>query len=258
MIISVPLYLRDKHSFHTVDEDFASNDRIIKAFDSIGIRPSPRIDQDGKSATVYTMQAIEVGRSVAVGSVLHHRDLMMRNGRVLKSERHIAEFERYGIYFGTIPSRKAMVFASRVSDAEVSIVIYQKDISVLHKCTEAFFDDVLKLSIFPDRANLQNHVHVSSSSAGAEIANGILMTKSLSGLMFYKRKETVALVFSLVLLAVSASLSLMPVQENELLGMVVEGAKEIWRIALGSVLSILLLFVVYYSTQRRHFLVFPE
>lgn len=142
------------------------------------------------------------GKIVDAGSVWHYRDRAYVNISKMGNSSVTREVELYGIYYGATSAFEASVAVSRVNQGEICIFVVQKKLDQCARCTEHVIEFLKKdkSGVFQlDDRNTTAVVQLFSSSSGANIASGKLVSRTFLGSLRSSTTETTIALFLLVL-----------------------------------------------------------
>lgn len=259
MFVRFSVYLNRKTGTAENSAPFPDDSELLPELDKLGCNVRPRLLPSGEFATLYTTELVEKGTVATVGTILHHRDLAVRNGRHLEHSKTEKELEKYGIYYGVQSSFEAMVFVSRVSGDCLNFTVFQKNVSRLHECMKRFLHSVLELSFVDEKRTIGSPVFIFSSGAGLEVGSGKVVQRSLRSLTALHKIEVSILLLSAIGLFVFLVISNIPNTESQGAGSaLISTSEEIMKGFLGAFLGALVTLIAQYMTMDRTFVAYHK
>jgi hypothetical protein len=148
------------------------------------------------------------GKIVETASTWHYRDRAYSNISKMGNASVTKEIERYAIYYGASSRFEASMAVTRVNQGEICIFVSQNKLDQCAGCTEYVMNKLKNnnLSLFDfDDKNKSAIVHLFSTTSGANIASGRLISRKFLGYLMNSPIETLIAIF-LFLLAISTFL----------------------------------------------------
>ncbi|MGR3804861.1 hypothetical protein [Marinibacterium profundimaris] len=253
MYIRLPVLLKGSNSIPFTSA-FHDDSHIIESLDSLGCRVPARLGPDGSRLSEYTTEKVQPGKTVKTGTILHLRDLAAKNAEKVFDSRSLKEINKYGIYFGTLPTYEANFYVARTSDESLTIFISQRDVAKLHACSQHLIQRLLELPICDITRTLQQRADIYSSSEKSIVGTGKVKKRSLATLYLQSKIDFKVFGSSVVLLLLFGILSHIPNNtSSQLLNSIFGWSTEIWKACLGATIGSGLAIMGNFLTMEKSF-----
>lgn len=172
--ISLPLIPTDE------ENGFPTDESIQDAFRGLGLQLARKFDAKGEKETEICLNRIEPkGKVVPIGSTLHYRELSIQNAPKDTPEAVLRELTKYSIFFGAINHDEAFVYVTRVNWGEISIFVYQPDLTRCQRGSEKLLSRLLTTNVVNVADSASHPVLISSTRAGAQITRGLISNEKV-------------------------------------------------------------------------------
>lgn len=242
MYIRLPIII-EKADPHNLDPKFHTDEYLVSSLTSLGWELLGRLNEDSRRETEYITECVKPGTKTQAGSLLHHRDLATKNGKKLFNESVIKEIQNYGIYFGAMSEQRASFFVCRTTNNCITVIVFHRDVTVLHKATVVFCQRIMELP-FVDKSETEKQVSdIYSSESYAKVGSGKISQKTFRSAVSNHKVDATVIVLSFLLLLLFGTLSQLPDEIwNENFLFFKQWSSEIWKASLGAMMGSLLSF----------------